>query len=77
MREIDDAHDAEDDGQAERHQAVDEAGQHALDQDFDVKGKTTCGSLRAMRRRRLGEEREAACSKRSLLAALPGREGAG
>ena len=31
MGEIDDAHDAEDDGQAERHQPVDQAGQDAAD----------------------------------------------
>ena len=36
VREIDDAHHAEDDRQAERHQPVHEAGQHALDQDFGV-----------------------------------------
>ncbi len=39
MGEIDDAHDPEDDGKPERHQAVDEAGQHALDEDFEVEGK--------------------------------------
>lgn len=39
MREIHDAHDPENDRQAERHQAVDEACEHALDQDFDGERK--------------------------------------
>ena len=36
MGEIDDAHHAEDDRQAERHQAVDEAGQDAADGDVEI-----------------------------------------
>ena len=39
MGEIDDAHHAENDGKTERHQAVDETGQYALDEDFEVKGE--------------------------------------
>ena len=38
MREIDHAHDAEDYGQPERHQSVDEAGENALYKDFTVEG---------------------------------------
>ena len=38
MREVDDAHDAEDDRQPERHQAVDEPGQQPADR--DVRGRS-------------------------------------
>ena len=36
MGEIDDAHDAEDDRQAERHQPVDEPGQDAADGNIEI-----------------------------------------
>ena len=39
MGEIDHAHDTEDDRQAERHQAVDKAGQHAADGDIKIEIK--------------------------------------
>ena len=39
MREIHDAHDAEDDRQPERHQAVDQAGQHPADGDVQINVK--------------------------------------
>ena len=53
--EIDHAHDAEDDRQAERHQPVDEAGQQAADGDVEV---DFCGHRRSCQREQLRPRRD-------------------
>jgi hypothetical protein len=47
MREVHHAHDAEDHREPERHQPIDEPGQHALDHHFEVDRRVHCDTLRS------------------------------